>query len=215
MFFPSYSGRLNLRLLGRLDGIGDQAVRRCVGARPAGRSRDDEVKRYSLGMRQRFGLAAVLLKDPALLILDEPANGLDPAGIREIRLLLRELGGEGRTVFVSSHQLGEIRQTCDRVAILRAGRCVETGVHEVLTNGRAPRDCWCEPTISPPQSPRWAPQGFAPSAQETGSCSSISPQRRPATSPRRWRSDRLWVTELRPQELSLEDVFLELTEAAS
>ena len=64
------------------------------------------MKTYSLGMRQRLGLAAALLKDPALLILDEPANGLDPAGIREIRLLLRALANEGRTVLVSSHQLG-------------------------------------------------------------------------------------------------------------
>ena len=94
------------------------------------------VRKYSLGMRQRLALAAALLKDPALLILDEPANGLDPSGIREIRTLLRSLGAEGRTVFVSSHLLSEVEQTCDSVAILSAGRCIAAGpVADVL--GRA------------------------------------------------------------------------------
>ena len=94
------------------------------------------MKTYSLGMRQRLGLAQALLKDPELLILDEPANGLDPAGIKEIRELLRSLGDEGRTVFVSSHLLAEIQHTCDRVAILTRGRCVATGtVDDVLQRG--------------------------------------------------------------------------------
>ena len=84
-------------------------------------------------MRQRLALGAALLKDPALLILDEPANGLDPAGMRSVRVLLRSLADEGRTVFVSSHLLAEIEQTCDRVAILNRGRCVATGtVAEVV-----------------------------------------------------------------------------------
>ena len=73
---------------------------------------------YSLGMRQRLGIAIALLKDPELLILDEPANGLDPAGIREVRELMRRLGAEGRTVFLSSHLLGEVEQVCDEVAIV-------------------------------------------------------------------------------------------------
>ena len=80
------------------------------------------MKTYSLGMKQRLAIAAALLKDPALLILDEPANGLDPAGIVEVRELIRSLGAEGRTVFVSSHILSEVQQTADRVAILARGR---------------------------------------------------------------------------------------------
>lgn len=132
-FFPGMSGRKNLRLLAGTQGIGrrsvDAALER-VGL--AGRA-DDRVKTYSLGMKQRLGLAAALLKDPEVLILDEPANGLDPAGIKEIRELLRALGAEGRTVFVSSHILSEVQQTCDRVAILARGRCVAAGsVTEVL-----------------------------------------------------------------------------------
>jgi ABC-2 type transport system ATP-binding protein len=83
-------------------------------------------------MRQRLGLAAALLRRPRLLILDEPTNGLDPAGIREFRLLLRELGDAGTTVFLSSHLLGEIEQVCDRVGILDRGRLVAVGSTEEL-----------------------------------------------------------------------------------
>jgi ABC-2 type transport system ATP-binding protein len=128
----------------------------------AGRERD-LVRTYSLGMRQRLGLAAALIKDPALLILDEPANGLDPAGIVEIRELVRSIGAEGRTVFVSSHLLGEVQQMSDRVAILARGKLITQGpVDEVLAQGNrgalvvstsssAPRRC-CAPRDSMPPS---------------------------------------------------------------
>ena len=94
---------------------------------------DDLVRGYSLGMRQRLGIAVALLKDPELLVLDEPANGLDPAGIREVRELIGRLSGEGRTVFLSSHLLGEVEQVCTEVAIVSAGRTVAQGsVGDVL-----------------------------------------------------------------------------------
>jgi ABC-2 type transport system ATP-binding protein len=121
-FFPRFSGRRTLELLARVDGTPRpriEAVLERVGlAARAG----DMVATYSLGMKQRLGIAAALLKEPELLILDEPANGLDPAGIKEVRDLLRQLGNEGKTVFVSSHQLAEVQQMCDRVAILSRGR---------------------------------------------------------------------------------------------
>src|SRR5947207_11069791 len=136
--YPRFTGRRNLELLGRLHGIGPKAVGEVIDRVGLADRADHLVKTYSLGMRQRLGVGAALLKDPALLILDEPANGLDPAGIREIRQLLRRLGDEGRTVFVSSHQLGEVQQTCDRVAILSRGRCVAGGpVRDVLAAGGA------------------------------------------------------------------------------
>ncbi|MGH9282871.1 MAG: ABC transporter ATP-binding protein, partial [Acidimicrobiales bacterium] len=136
--FPTFSGRRNLRLLGRLQGVGPKAVDEVLERVGLAERADHLVRTYSLGMRQRLGVAAALLKDPALLVLDEPANGLDPAGIKEIRELVRRLGAEGRTVFVSSHLLTEIQATCDRVAILTRGRCVAAGpVQEVLTAGRA------------------------------------------------------------------------------
>ncbi len=97
------------------------------------------VKRYSLGMRQRLGLAAALLRTPKLLILDEPTNGLDPQGIREIRDLLIELNQAGTTVFLSSHQLSEVEQLCTRVGIVNQGRLVEQDELDTLRalTGRA------------------------------------------------------------------------------
>ena len=134
--FPSFTARRNLELLGRLEGIGPRAVAAMLERVGLGGREDDLVRTYSLGMRQRLGLAAALLKDPALLILDEPSNGLDPAGIKEFRDLIRSLGAEGRTVFVSSHLLGEVQQMCDRVAIIARGRLVTQGsVAEVLSLG--------------------------------------------------------------------------------
>src|SRR5438132_576506 len=135
--FPAFSARKNLTLLGKLNGVGrktvDQVLERVGLAERAG----DPVRTYSLGMKQRLGIAASLLKDPEVLILDEPANGLDPAGIKEVRELLRELAAGGRTVFLSSHLLTEVEQVCDRVAILNRGRTVAVGpVEEVLARGQ-------------------------------------------------------------------------------
>src|ERR687887_2645744 len=97
---------------------------------------DERVKTYSLGMRQRLGVARCLLADPELLILDEPTNGLDPAGILEFRLMIRELvEQEGRTVFLSSHLLDEVEKTCDRAAIVDRGRIVTQGAIEDLAAG--------------------------------------------------------------------------------
>jgi ABC-2 type transport system ATP-binding protein len=119
------SGRDNLRVLaGSLGGVPRgriDAVLELVGL--ADRQRD-RVRRYSLGMKQRLGVAAALLRDPELVILDEPANGLDPAGIVEMRDLLRRLADDGRTVLLSSHVLAEVQQVCGRVAVLDHGRLV-------------------------------------------------------------------------------------------
>ncbi len=137
--FPTMTARENLQLLGAVDGIGKQRVADSLAKVGLEERSDDKVRTYSLGMRQRLGLAAALLKDPALLILDEPANGLDPAGMREIRELLLLLGSEGRTVFVSSHLLSEVEQTCDRVAIIDRGKLVLTGrVDDVLAEAARP-----------------------------------------------------------------------------
>jgi ABC-2 type transport system ATP-binding protein len=96
---------------------------------------DDRVKRYSLGMRQRLGVARCLLSDPGLLILDEPSNGLDPAGIHEFRAMIRGFVDEGRTVFLSSHQLAEVERICDRVAIVDHGRLIAEGTLDELRSG--------------------------------------------------------------------------------
>jgi ABC-2 type transport system ATP-binding protein len=132
-FHPGRSGRDHLRTLGRAAGIPDSRadeVLRTVELQAAGRRR---VKGYSLGMRQRLGLAAALLGDPELLILDEPANGLDPEGVRWLRDFLRAFASDSRTVLVSSHVLAEVAQTVDQVLIINRGRLVvESSLQELI-----------------------------------------------------------------------------------
>ena len=126
-FYPGLSGERNLAVQAVLSGLDPgriPAVLERVGLRDRG---GDPYRTYSLGMKQRLGIAAALLGDPALLILDEPANGLDPAGIREMRELLRSLTDDGRTVFVSSHLLVEVEQVCDWLVIIEQGRLVFEG----------------------------------------------------------------------------------------
>lgn len=133
---PDFTARQNLRGLSRLIPGGDDRARRvdAVLARVGlAHAADRKVKGFSLGMKQRLGLASALLHEPRLLILDEPTNGLDPAGMIEIRDLLRDLAAEGVTVFLSSHLLHEVEQVCDRVAVLNHGCVVAQGrVAELL-----------------------------------------------------------------------------------
>jgi ABC-2 type transport system ATP-binding protein len=136
-FHPHLTGRENLRLIAAARG--PQARPRIAPALArAGLSEraDEKVKRYSLGMRQRLGVARCLLADPLLLILDEPTNGLDPGGIQEFRLMIRELvEQEGRTVFLSSHLLDEVEKICDTVAIVDRGKVVVQGPTAELASG--------------------------------------------------------------------------------
>jgi ABC-2 type transport system ATP-binding protein len=134
-FYPYLSGRENLRALALLDGRGvvdrtDEALD-IVGL--ADRA-DRKVGGYSYGMKQRLGVAASLLRDPRLLILDEPANGLDPAGIRDMRALVKRLADTGLTVLLSSHHMDEVEEICDNVTIMRAG---QVAFHGTLRNLRS------------------------------------------------------------------------------
>ena len=123
-FHPGRSGRDHLRMLGQAVDVPDSRVDEVLSLVELGAAARRRVKGYSLGMRQRLGLAAALLGDPELLILDEPANGLDPEGVRWLRDFLRRLASEGRTVLVSSHVLAEVAQTVDQVLIISRGRLV-------------------------------------------------------------------------------------------
>ncbi len=126
-FYPKLSGETNLRTLAALDGQSKNRideVLEIVGLRDR---RGDRVAEYSSGMKQRLGIAAALLRDPSILILDEPTNGLDPAGIVEMRELLRDMGSSGKTVFVSSHLLAEVQAMVDQVIIISNGRLVFDG----------------------------------------------------------------------------------------
>ena len=127
-FYPYMTGRKNLQLLAALDGASAservEEVLAIVELTPRGKHK---VGGYSHGMRQRLGIAAALLRRPRLLILDEPATGLDPAGMRDMRVLIRRLADEGITVLLSSHQLPEVQELCDRVAIVDRGKVVYEG----------------------------------------------------------------------------------------
>lgn len=139
-FYPYMSGIDNLRIFARIDGGDTEAhipsILEQVGLIKRGK---DKVGTYSLGMRQRLGLAAALLGDPELLILDEPTNGLDPAGMQEMRILIRRLSEEqDKTVFLSSHLLHEVEQVCDRVLILNKGQVIAQGeVKDLLHQAHA------------------------------------------------------------------------------
>ena len=134
-FDPGRSGRNHLRALARATGIGVDRVDELlelVTLRTAG---NRAVRTYSLGMRQRLGLAAALLGDPDLLLLDEPANGLDPAGVHWLRGFLRQFAQQGRTVLISSHLLAEVAQTVDRVLVINRGRLAATLGPDELAGG--------------------------------------------------------------------------------
>jgi len=131
-FYPYLSGLDNLRLLAEYAEVPRRKVDEVLELVDLADRARDRFSTYSLGMKQRLGVAAALLKDPELVILDEPTNGLDPAGMRDMRRLIRELGSDGRTVLLSSHLLGEVQQICDRVGIINSGRMVaEHNVEEL------------------------------------------------------------------------------------
>jgi len=146
-FHPGRSGRNHLRALAlaaELPGSRVEEVLALVGIELAA---DRRVKTYSLGMRQRLGLAAALLGDPELLVLDEPANGLDPSGVHWLRTFLRRFAEQGGTVLVSSHLLAEVAQTVDQILLIDHGRLVATGrLDELTQRGRTLEDVYLELT---------------------------------------------------------------------
>ena len=137
-FYPTLSGRRNLEVLTRLGRLDRARVAEVLELVELSDRANDFVRAYSLGMKQRLGVAAALLPDPELVILDEPTNGLDPAGIREIRTLLRNLADRGMTVFVSSHLLAEIEAICDHLVMIRSGAIAFQGsMGELLSAQRS------------------------------------------------------------------------------
>lgn len=145
---PGRTGRDHLRVLastGRLPGRRVEQVLAQVGMTPAA---DRRVRTYSLGMRQRLGLAAALLGDPEVLVLDEPANGLDPAGMRWLRDLLRGFADDGGTVLLASHVLSEVRQVADDLVVVGQGRVVADGPLEDLLHGESLEDFYLDLTAT-------------------------------------------------------------------
>jgi ABC-type multidrug transport system ATPase subunit len=135
-FYPYLSGRDNLRVIARCASVPKGRIDETLDLVDLTNRARDKFATYSLGMKQRLGVAAALLKDPELLILDEPTNGLDPAGMADMRELIRRLGSGERTVLLSSHLLGEVEQICDRVGVISRGRLIaESTVEELRGKG--------------------------------------------------------------------------------
>ena len=135
-FYPYLSGRKNLRLLADLDGgVASGRIDEVLDVVELRDRAKDRVGGYSHGMRQRLGIAASLLRDPKLLLLDEPTTGLDPAGMRDMRELVKRLASDGITILLSSHILAEVEELCNRVAIIRKGRIIYEGLlHDLLAS---------------------------------------------------------------------------------
>jgi len=208
-FYPYLSGRDNLRVMARLAGRSEDGIDAALDAGDLLGRAGSRFKTYSQGMRQRLGVAAALLKDPELLILDEPTNGLEPAGVAEMRSLIRRLGSGDRTVLLSSHMLGEVQQVCNRVGVISRGALVAEGAVDEL-RGRG--------SVLVRAAPLAAAQERAERLLGTGRVQvldgTLRLQSDPADAPRITRELVLAgveVSEIRPVERTLEDVFLELT----
>jgi ABC-2 type transport system ATP-binding protein len=207
-FSPNLSARRNLLLLARTIGVPDARVDAAVETVGlTGRDRD-RFKSFSLGMKQRLAIAATLLKDPALLILDEPTNGLDPAGIREIRDTIRTLGDSGVTVLLSSHILAEVQQVCTSATIIGNGRLLASGtVADLLAADAAFR-------VRVPDDPARAAAVLAaaglPTAAEGDGQLRVETDR-PEAVTRALGEAGIWLTELSPVRADLEAFFLDLT----
>ncbi|MFC6015348.1 ATP-binding cassette domain-containing protein [Plantactinospora solaniradicis] len=211
-FFPHFSARDTLSLLTGAGGVPERRVTEVlelVGLRERAK---DRVKTYSLGMKQRLAVASALLKEPKLLILDEPANGLDPGGIREMRTLMRNLASSGMTVVLSSHILGEVQLICDSVTIISLGRRVAFGpVSAVLAqhSGGGLRVRLEAVTDLPAAADLLTRSGARITMQDDHLL--VYGVDKPSAVTRTLAGADLFISELAPVEVDLESVFLELT----
>ena len=208
-FYPYLSGRDNLRVLAGHAGVTPSRIDPVLDEVDLAARADDRTSTYSMGMKQRLGVAAALLKDPELLILDEPTNGLDPAGMAEMRAFVRALAGGGRTVLLSSHLMGEIEQVCDRVGVIRAGSLVAEGTVEQL-RGRPALRVRAEPQAEALRLVRGL-DGVESATTVDGHLVVAADGDRAAAINRSLVEAGIAVSELAPERASLEDVFLELT----
>jgi ABC-2 type transport system ATP-binding protein len=214
-FFPHFSARDTLSLLADAGDVPQRRVEEVlelVGLRDRAK---DKVRTYSLGMKQRLAVASALLRTPRLLILDEPANGLDPGGIREMRDLMRALAADGMTVILSSHILGEVEQICDSVTIISRGRRVTAGsVAQVLAANSI-----AQTRVRPEHPAQLATAaGFLVQAGATVDSHEdhllVTGSLKPAEITRVLAVRDIYVSELAPVTADLESVFLQLTETA-
>ena len=210
-FYPYLSGRENLRVLARYRNLPTATVEAAldeVGLGTRGRNR---YRTYSLGMKQRLGVAAALLGDPDVIVLDEPTNGLDPAGMADMRELIVDLARDGRTVLLSSHLLGEVQEICDRVGVIHGGRLLRESTVTQLRGGSSLRV-----RATPADRAREVAIRLAGPGQVHPDGDRLQVDLPAGSAPRLARElvgAGLDVHEIRPVERSLESVFLELTGA--
>jgi ABC-2 type transport system ATP-binding protein len=208
-FHPHLTGRENLKIVAAArDRAAEARIPESLERVGLSHRADDRVKTYSLGMRQRLGIARCLIADPALLILDEPMNGLDPAGILEMRRLIRAFVEEGRTVFLSSHLLDEVEKTCDQVAIVDQGRVVVQGaVGAIAARG--------EPTVlievDDLAAARRLLDGQSVEEEGNGLRVKLTGELTPAELNRMLVAEGIAVSRLEPARATLEDTFLSIT----
>ena len=211
-FYPALSGAENLRVLASLGGFPQQRVMELLDLVGLGDRAKSKFKTYSLGMKQRLGIAAALLPNPRLLILDEPTNGLDPSGIHEVRELMKRLASQGTSVFVSSHLLSEIEMIAEYLVMLRSGKVIFSGKTESLLEAQQPI------IIAKPEYSVDMPKLIA-IATESGHSSSIVDDELHVLSPADWSAtfNRLafeagiTLANLATVRPSLEETFFELT----
>jgi ABC-2 type transport system ATP-binding protein len=212
-FYPFLSGRDNLVVLARHAGVPESRIESALAEVDLAGRGTDRFRTYSLGMKQRLGIAAALIKDPELLILDEPTNGMDPAGMAEMRTFIRSLGRGARTVLLSSHLMAEVEQTCDRVGVISRGRIVGEGTVDEL-RGREILWLRADPLERAEQVVR-ALRGIGDVARNNGGLRVAADRAAAPTIAKALVDAGVALGELRPERASLEKVFLELTEEAA
>jgi ABC-2 type transport system ATP-binding protein len=209
-FYPYLSGNDNLRVVARYAGVPASRIGEALLSVDLADRARDTFATYSLGMKQRLGVAAALLKDPELVILDEPTNGLDPAGMRDMRRLVRSLGASGRTVLLSSHLLGEVQQICDRVGVIDRGRMLAESTVDQLRGGTELIVAATPPDVARAQlESMHEVESVRP---YDGALRVRADDRHTALINRTLVSAGVAVTELRRDERQLEDVFLAMTD---
>ncbi len=208
-FWPYLSGRDNLRLLARYCRVPEKRIAAVVDEVGMAEYANRQVGTYSTGMKQRLGVAAALLKDPALLILDEPTNGLDPQGMVEFRNLIKELGQGHRTVLLSSHLLGEVEQICSRIGVIHRGSLVAEGTIDEI-RGESHLIVRADPVDLALRILEQAVGSDRVTVRDGVFRVNVE-MAQTSVLARRLVEGGANLTELRPGERSLEDVFMELT----
>jgi ABC-2 type transport system ATP-binding protein len=230
VFYPYLSGRDNLHVIAAASGMisgssSNRRVEEVLEIVELRKQAKDAYRKYSLGMKQRLGIGAALIADPELVLLDEPTNGLDPAGVFEIRQLIQRLATLGKTIFISSHILYEIQQVCNRVAILQKGNLIKQGAvrdllresEQIIVRFNSATDTQQALALLQQTKARgatWIAQATIEVGQQHMPIIRVdAPRSRSAEINALLAHDNLFAAEIHPQEGSLEEIFLELTTA--